>query len=248
MISGINIFIKQTDWINISAETLSDDFPEYFEEQLKGEGYFEYQVKSFTFSFLTTDVTPQRYDAIKIVERDSGNNLFYGFVDETETTDDDLVLSITIMPSSVLLKDEIVGTLINDGTDEDNYLFETEIQHIRDTVSSIVSQVNNSNDTGIIFTSDIVSIPEGDPPLKSPYIADILRKEKKSGFFWSLLKIVMGIDAGDDIADKYHVRNNSGVYYLVERSSHVGMDVWFRAGAWVNLSVSWGLQQVLTIN
>jgi len=186
-----------------------DTFPEYFEESMKGDGYFEFEVRPLVFRLITTGtaVNPSRGDYITMRDSQTNAQILYGMVDEVQDVDTDNP-EITVYPQALLLKDFVVGDdldLTDDETVKD-YIFP--VQHIRETVRDIVARANVEYNT--TFSVSIDSIP--DEVLAGEFFGNKLKKFGGSSLEKSILKLL-----GSTFSS--YITKLGGEYYMIRKDA-----------------------------
>jgi len=244
-------------WSSITEFVVTEGFPEGFEEQLKGEGYFDYQVKSFTFQAISPMLyyasgeyhadKPIRYDLCDIWDGPPENRqkVFSGFVDEIQDTNDESTIEITVFPSAVILKDFDIGVL-DTQDDEINREFETGLLHVRDIGSAMLTYVNNQseNKAGIEFSLDESSVPDNNhAPNSLPFVGTILEKLKRKGGSWFLRRFVFGQIEQDEFEgggnnSKCVIRKKGDEYYLVRTEARWGLKTLINARQWIDVDAN----------
>ena len=206
-----------------------DSFPEWFEESMKGQGYFNYEVKPLVFVIKTTGsgVSPARGDWMEITDNTTGLFLLRGKVDEV-ANDECPTPELTVFPQALLLKDTIVGDEVILSTEETvrDYIFP--VQHIRTTVNDLLNKVNTEH--GSFMYANEASIPDAINTGK--FTGDVLYKLGSDGFLDALMDLL-------GFSDKLVIRKNatSGNYFLIEKIGGFFPKVIIEQGALANLSL-----------
>lgn len=184
-------------------------FPTAYQESMKGEGYFDFQVRSFHFEVIwdrfrndmieqgkTFSVEPKRLSTIDFyLQQDGGNwtHILNGFIDEVQLKieEDETIYELTVFPSALLLKDVDVGEEKEDDEGESFYLYETKSdsgriipKSIKEIVDEVLPEVNSRIEGASFQTSD-ESIPDAQPPSKDKLIGNKLHQESKWGFLYA---------------------------------------------------------------
>jgi hypothetical protein len=222
------------NYVDITKAVSRNGFPRQFSQSLKGDAYFDFTVKGFSFRMIKThfnkymfdagytlfyhdtdfQIRLQRYASIIIVDKGTDEILGRGFVDEIEDWNDSEP-RIKYMPDATRLKDIKAGVKTSDEDDEDE-IWEFEIDHptnVRDIVQSLISNMNDTIAEGeqknpLPFSATIDSIPEpeGAQGIRRRWLGTVLHKMKKTGLSFNLAK--MFIDAFD--ASYFRRKANSG--------------------------------------
>ena len=217
---------------DLSRYVQEDNFPEYLEESLKGTGYFDYQVAPFSFKIYTGElsITFNRKDSVLFKKPTTGEILFRGFIDSIE---DELTLtpSITVFPNALLLKDTVVGDLVDTGDDEEVYEFDTGgTIDVRSIVRQVLDDVNSKEGTN--FNVSSTTCP--DPPTttgKKRFFGNVLYNISQSGFIWNIIQLIFGLTDGGEFREK------AGQYYFVRRDAGIFKKTWIRKASWLNVKI-----------
>ena len=126
--------IEDSTFIDITKAVSRDQFPKTFTQSLKGEAFFDFSVKGFSFKVIKTkfneimngSVTTEsdmqikmgRYDSVLIINNDNNEVISRGFVDTIENWNDTLP-KIKYMPDATRLKDIKAGEITSDDDDDD---------------------------------------------------------------------------------------------------------------------------------
>ncbi len=172
----VTILIDNHD---ITSQVLKDGYPEWFEESMKGAGYFNFEVRPFVFRVLATPLEAgiqinhsngsfilERNMSAIVRNRNTGEIILNGFVDgvSDEFTEKP---QITLFPYALKLKDCLVGTRKNlndddwvegDPEDEEAEIvadFDTEeTKPIREIVQMILNDTNARENTNFTITEE----------------------------------------------------------------------------------------------
>ena len=224
--------IEDSTFIDITKAVSRDQFPKTFTQSLKGEAFFDFSVKGFSFKVIKTkfneimngSVTTEsdmqikmgRYDSVLIINNDNNEVISRGFVDTIENWNDTLP-KIKYMPDPTRLKDIKAGEITSDDDDDDE-IWEFEIETptaIDDIVVTLTDQANATISSGDNKMSkpfsaiDTVPQPTGNNGLQSGanrFLGTVLQKKKNTGLSFNLAK--MFIDLFD--ASYFRRKTNSG--------------------------------------
>jgi hypothetical protein len=183
-----------------------DTFPEWYEESMKGDGYFEFEVKPFVFTLITigTDIVPARGDWVEIIEVSTGESLLKGKIDEILGADSSLP-EITVFPQALILKDLIIGDTreIVEGEIISEYHFG--VRSIKNTLTDIIRTANTLSGSSM-RVSDISCPPS--TVEDGHYIGDMLEEYGTLGGTFI------------EISTEVYIRASFGVYYLINKISN----------------------------
>lgn len=248
MDSPIRILFKPKesngDYLDVTNNVSIESFPEYFEKSLKGKGWFEFEVKSFSFRMLSKDLNPipKRLDWIRIYSSADDSLLMDGFIDEIK---DELANdpNYTIFPNALLIKDTIIGVIEeSDEEDDENYLFDSgETLPLHELVSNILNEVNTK--AGTNFTTSEEAIPVV-PSTNKNFFGNLLDKIRK----WDFINVVLGfLFPTFNLADTFTIRRKldsdepSGYkYYLIKKDAGLFSKTFIQQGAFLSFTPSWG--------
>ena len=210
--------------VPITKYVIKNDFPEYIEQSIKGEGHFNFEVKPISFKYLKNDnVNIKRDDEIKIQLQ--GQPVFIGFVDQIEDEDTDTP-EITVYPASLKLKDITIGD--EKGLEDEKYqVFEVQNMHFRDIIKAVLNRVNNSIKWR--FKADENTIPDQNQMSKKKFFGNILKKREKGGLL-NLLINILGLE-------NYQFRKDGDKYYFVEPDAGIFWKTWWKKASWVNFNI-----------
>ena len=225
---------------------VEDGFPTSFSESMKGEGYFDFQVRSFTFQCLWEQFTyamgeegktfseePKRLSSILISIVKSGGTtpILNGFVDEVQhkLSPDETIYEMTIFPNVLALKDISVGTETQDDEGESNYLYETKNEGskkivskpLKDIVDEVLVDVNVRVE-GASFQTSNATIPDAQPPSKNKLVGNLLNTDSRSGFFYSMYLWLF-----EGVTSENHQPNDSKNVIYRENQNADGSGDWY---------------------
>ena len=208
-----------------------DSFPEFFEESMKGDGYFAFEVKPLTFTIITigTNIAPSRGDWIVIEDTITGQQLLKGKIDEIQG-DDTPTPEITVFPQALLLKDYVVGDEVELSSTETVTDFSWSVKSIRDIVVDILSRFNTSEGSQI-FRANNTSIPDFAVPGR--WFGNVL---KKLGGF-SLSQAILNAFGYDD--SYYFTKTAGDDYYFIHEDGTFILKRVLRRGQWVDITLSY---------
>ncbi|MBO8183344.1 MAG: hypothetical protein H0Z28_11235 [Archaeoglobus sp.] len=231
----IQILIEGKD---ISRYVIKDGFPDEIEYSVKGEGYFDFEVRPFSFKVLTPiilkdgalEISTGQKAEVKI--RETGEILLKGIVDSIEDAEN-FLKEITLFPDALLLKDTIVGEEVDIGEDEPARDFcPGETLSVREIVRRVLEYVNSEK--GSNFTVDESTCP--DPgTTKGSFFGNILKREKRSGLVFGLWNIIADVL---NLNYRFHFRKKDGRLYLIESDAGFFFKRIWEKGEWIK----WKLQ------
>ena len=196
---------------------------------MKGDGYFEFEVKPFVFKLNTfgTSFSPSKGDWIIIKNKTTGQNLLKGKIDEI-LDDESPQPEIIVFPQALLLKDFIVGDELELSDTESVVDYEFGVRHIRDTVNDILTRINASE--GTTMSCNDVTIP--DVVNTGKFFGNKLKKFGNSSLVDSILDILLG--GGDSF---YVTKTDGDDYYLIHKDAYFRNRIVVEEGDWLNVSL-----------
>jgi hypothetical protein len=209
--------------VDVTRYMDKDEFPEWFEESMKGDGYFEYEVKPLVFVINTygTGVVPMRLDQIEIVDNVTGKYLLRGQVDSI-FGDETYHPELTVYPQALFLKDTIIGDPLFLTIDDwvASYIFG--VRSIHSTLTDIVNRVNLAHGTNMYVTE--ASVP--------PVVGDDRR-------FGSLLKEYTSVFSTlSETLSAIRIRYSAGAYSLIQENGNQ-FDVWGMEAGTINFQATY---------
>jgi len=202
-----------------------DNFPEYFEESMKGDGYFDYEVQPLVFAINTlgSSVVPARGQWVEIIDNRTGLFLLQGKIDEI-VDDESNQPEITVFPQALLLKDTTIGDEVVLSDDETVIDFEFPVRHIRDTVNDILARVNASHGTSMMATHE--SVP--DQTNTGKFFGNVLQKYGE----WNFGKAILNFFAGG--SDGQYFSSNDSDYFLILSEGTTYQKTLIKEGQWMD--------------
>lgn len=232
------------DYVDVSRYVSVDSFPEYFEKSLKGKGWFEFEVKSFDFSMLITELSPapKRLDWIRIYSNANDSLLMDGFIDEVKDELADAP-NFVIFPNALLLKDTIIGE-VEESSDEDDetYIYESgATMPLWELVQDIINKVNIK--AGTTFTTSEEAVPIVESTNKN-FFGNMLDKLRAWSFMTAVLNFLWPFFNLSDNFKIYRKTDNaepSGYkWYLVKKDAGFFSKTFISQGAFLSWTPSWG--------
>lgn len=191
-----------------------DTFPEWFEESMKGDGYFEFEVKPFVFTLITigTSIAPSRGDWVIITDSSNGQQLLKGKIDEILNADSNTP-EITVFPQALILKDAIVGDSVALLVEEDieyvkQYFFG--VSTLKNILTRLLNEVNAVHGSDMFVTSASVPVSEIDP--NDNYVGNLL--QTFTGFGGTLAEALSSIYVRESFGDYYLIHHQNSDYYV----------------------------------
>ena len=226
----IHVFIENKD---VSRFIVKEGFPDEIEYSIKGEGYFDFEVRPFTFKILYPIVLDKAVfevstgQKVEIKNVETGEVFLKGVIDSIEE-DNTYLREITVYPEVLWLKDTIIGDEVDIGEDEPAKDFcPGQVLSVREIVGKVLKYVNAEKNTSFKVTSETCPDPENE---NRSFFGNILRRVKRSGLVYGLWNIVIDVL---NLNFRFHFRKKSNSLYLVE--SDVGFffkKVWDK-GSWL---------------
>lgn len=226
---SVNIKVTLND-VPVTHLVDFETFPEWFEESMKGDGYFEFEVKPFVFTLITigTDIVPARGDWVVITDSATNEQLLNGKIDEILNADSSLP-EITVFPQALVLKDAMVGDTVA-LTLEDSLVGDT-IEYVKQfifgtqTLRTILTRV--LNEVNAVHGSSMFTSAESVPA-----------SESGNQFFGDLLKIENS-RLGVGVASFLYIRYTLGEYNLIEAINSSSFNVWRMQGSTLAFSANY---------
>tara|TARA_B110000444_G_C18846410_1_gene602325 strand:+ start:647 stop:2737 length:2091 start_codon:yes stop_codon:yes gene_type:complete len=221
-----------------------NSFPEFFEKSLKGKGWFDFEVKSFSFRVLVTDFDsiPKRLDWVQIYSLADNSLLMDGFIDEMkdELADDP---QFTIFPKSLLLKDTIIGEVEESAEEsEQNFTYDSGATlPLWELVQDIANKTNIKAGTNFTATDQSVPIVES---TNKNFFGNLFDKIRKWDFIYRLLSFLL---PGMNLSDTFRIFRKSDSsqpsgysYFAIKKDAGFLQKTWFSQGQFLDFSFSWG--------
>jgi len=218
--------------VDITDIVDKDSFPEWFEESMKGDGYFNYEVSPIVFRLNTygSSVVPAYGDLVELTNTVTGLPMLKGKIDEIED-DESNQPQITVFPQALLLKDTIVGdeTELSEGETIKEFNFTT--QHIRSTVQTLLTEVNAEHGTSMY--ANTTSIPDSENTGK--FFGNRLKTFESLTFQQFMLNLLGFTD------DFYIRKNDEDVYFLIHKDGYFRNRVVIPRGEWIDENISFSV-------
>ncbi len=214
---------------NITGLIDLPSFPDYFDESMKGSGYFEYEVKPITFkvNVYGSENVFALNDTIKIINDLTGEPLLVGKIDEI-MNGSTFQPELTVFPQAIYFKDTVIGDDLELSTGETVKDYPFNSRHIRDTVNDIITRINTEHGTNLYC--DDTSIP--DAPNEGTMFATTLKKVGGFSFTQMILSSL-------GLSDRLYTRINAGgQFFLIHQDGRVYQKRILRKGQWGDFS--WG--------
>ena len=253
---------EDSTFIDITKAVSRDQFPSVFSQSLKGEAFFDFSVKGFSFKVIKTkyneimdgtyttesdlQIKMGRYDSLLIMNNDNNEVISRGFVDTIENWNDTLP-KIKYMPDATRLKDIKAGVVTSDDDDDDE-IWEFEIETptaIDEIVVALTDQANTTIENGDnkmtkpFSAIDTIPQPSGNNGLQSGanrFLGTVLHKKKNTGFSFNLAK--MFIDLFD--ASYFRRKTNNGEpsgydWHLEVQDAGIIKRILINKGQWLSI-------------
>ncbi len=234
----------------ISHHVSWDDFPPSADESLKGPGYFDFDVTPFDVPIKNV-ITVSKGDVIVIKRVTNGEVLVAGRVDEV-SGEASRVLTVTVYPWPIVLKDTQVGTQINLADDdwapgdeegpEDDIVrdFDSErTRPMRELIQLILDDVNGQEGTN--FFVDEVSCPDPEDDPSPRFFGNELIEVRREGILNKILD-TMFLGLGNQFDDSVYLRTSATAGgHVIHHDGGFHRTMVLREGQWLNLSLkkSW---------
>jgi len=228
----IRVLVEGKD---ISAFVLKEGFPEAVEYSVKGEGYFDFEVRAFTFRVAEPilledgrfDLSAGQSVLVKVQETDEV--LLRGVLDHLEDLSDGL-MEVTVFPEALLLKDTVVGEETDVGEAEPALDFDTGGPlSLREIARRVLDKVNALR--GTHFTIDEASCPDPSGAGDGSFFGDIVKRHRRSGILyglWNILADALNLDW------RFHFRRKAdGELYAVEAEAGFFFETLWSKGDWL---------------
>ena len=140
----IHVFIENKD---VSRFIVKEGFPDEIEYSIKGEGYFDFEVRPFTFKILYPIVLDKAVfevstgQKVEIKNVETGEVFLKGVIDSIEE-DNTYLREITVYPEVLWLKDTIIGDEVDIGEDEPAKDFcPGQVLSVREIVGKVLKKI-----------------------------------------------------------------------------------------------------------
>jgi len=143
-VSRWRIYLGGTD---VTAYVVTDDLPEWVETSVKGPGFFDWQVKPFTFRLHQSCPIAPEY-GLPVAVAINGVERFTGVVDGVKDAFSK-VPEITTQPPAVTLKDVMAGALGVGSNGQAQHVFEIRPQDelgIAEAIQAVLERYNQNKD------------------------------------------------------------------------------------------------------
>tara|TARA_Y100000310_G_scaffold345615_1_gene467337 strand:+ start:6832 stop:8850 length:2019 start_codon:yes stop_codon:yes gene_type:complete len=255
--------VGDSSFIDITKAVSREQFPKAFTKSLKGEAFFDFSVKGFTFKVIktkynemvsgaytietNTEMKMGRYDLVLIMNKSNNEVVSRGFVDTIEDWHSSQP-KIKYMPDAVRLKDIKAGVITSDEDDEDE-IWEMEVEQptaIDEIVVSLLDQANTTIADGEhkltkpFSAVGTIPQPSGDNGLQSGanrFLGTILHKLKKTGMSFNLAKMFIDAFDGSYFRHKANSGEPSGYewHYEVEDAGIIKR-ILINKGQWLSMN------------
>jgi len=261
---NISSGVSDSTFIDITKAVSRDQFPKTFTQSLKGEAFFDFAVKGFTFKVIKTkyneimdgtyttesnlQIKMGRYDSVLIINKDTNEVVSRGFVDTIEDWHDSQP-KIKYMPDATRLKDIKAGVITSDDDDDDE-IWEFEIETptaIDEIVTALTDQANatiadGDNKMSKPFSAiDTVPQPTGNNGLQSGakrFLGTVLHKKKNTGLSWNLAKMFIDLFDGSYLRAKANSGEPSGqAWHFEEQDAGIIKRILINKGQWLSVDV-----------